>query len=164
MAKKPSETAAISAVETVKQAFAPLTEAVQNIQNNIQVPEAARDFVKKAATTGEERAAALHANVEKATATVESAAVSVVNEIASVSRNLQKAVHDDVSAFFANLGKLASAKCPSEAMQIHTDYLRGRGEVAVSRAKATSAYVSDKVQSGVKSVQDNLAQYGKTAA
>lgn len=164
MAKKSVETAAQSAVETVKQAFAPITEAVQNIQNTIQVPEAARDFVKKAATTGEERASALSANVEKATATVETAALSVVAEIATVSRNVQKAMHEDVSAFFANLGKLATASCPTEAMQIHTDYLRGRGEAVVSRAKATSAYVTEKVQAGVKSVQDNAAQFGKSAA
>ena len=163
MAKKP-ETVTQSAVETVKQAFAPITEAVQNMQNSIQVPEAARDFVKKAASTGEERASALNASVEKATATVESAALSVVTEIASVSRNVQKAMHDDVTAFFANLGKLATASCPSEAMQIHTDYLRGRGEVVVARAKATSAYVTEKVQAGVKSVQDNAAQFGKSAA
>ncbi|HRJ70430.1 MAG TPA: phasin family protein [Beijerinckiaceae bacterium] len=164
MAKKPVETTAQTAAETVKQAFAPITEAVQNIQNSIQVPEAARDFVKKAATAGEQRAAALNANVEKATDSVESAAVAVVNEIATVSRNVQKAMHEDVAAYFANLGKLATAKCPSEAMQIQADYLRGRGEVAVSRVKAASAYVGEKVKSGVKSAQDNLAQFGKTAA
>ncbi len=35
-----------SALNSVKEAFAPVTDALKNIQN-LEVPEAARDFVKK---------------------------------------------------------------------------------------------------------------------
>ena len=42
--------------ETVKEAFAPVTEALKNLQN-MEVPEAAREFVKKTASTAKERAA-----------------------------------------------------------------------------------------------------------
>src|SRR5207248_615040 len=44
-----------SAFNTVKEAFAPVTDAFKNIQN-LEVPEAAREFVKKTAGTAKERA------------------------------------------------------------------------------------------------------------
>ena len=42
--------------DTVKEAFAPVTEAFKNFQT-MEVPEAARDFVKRAASNAKERAA-----------------------------------------------------------------------------------------------------------
>jgi hypothetical protein len=44
-----------SALNGVKEAFAPVTDALKNIQN-LEVPEAARDFVKRAAGTAKDRA------------------------------------------------------------------------------------------------------------
>ncbi len=162
--KTPKNTETSTAFDGIKSAFAPIADAMQGLQSKIEVPQAARDFVAKAATTGQERAEAMHAGVEKATATVESAAVSAVNEIANVSRNIQKAVHEDVTAYFAHLGKLASAGCPSEAMQIQADYVRARGEAVVARAKASTAYVGGMLQNGVKAVQSNVASMTKSAA
>ena len=43
-------------LDSVKEAFAPVTEAFKNFQN-MEVPEAAREFVKKTATTAKDRAA-----------------------------------------------------------------------------------------------------------
>ena len=54
-----------SAFNTVKEAFAPMTDALKNIQN-LEVPEAAREFVKKTAGTAMERAADLYAGSERA--------------------------------------------------------------------------------------------------
>ena len=45
-----------SVLNTVKEAFAPVTDAFKNIQN-MEVPEAAREFVKKQAETAKVRAA-----------------------------------------------------------------------------------------------------------
>lgn len=153
-----------SAIDGIKTAFAPVTDAIQNLQGKIEVPQAARDFVAKAADSAQERADAVNAGVTNATGKVESAAVAAVGEFANVSRNIQKAVHEDVTAYFAHLGKLSSAGCPSEALQIQADYLRGRGEAIVARAKASSDYVSTLVQNGVKSVQENVSSLSKTAA
>ena len=61
-----------SVLNTVKQAFAPFTEAFTKLQN-MEVPEAARDFVKKQAETAKVRAADLHAGSEKVTAAIETA-------------------------------------------------------------------------------------------
>jgi phasin len=149
--------------DTVKEAFAPVTEAFKNFQN-VEVPEAARDFVKKTANTAKERAADVYAGSEKVTAAIETAVADSVSEAAKISRNIQQAMYQDAEAFFAGIDKLASAKSLTEAVQIQSDLARARGEVFVSRAKSTAEYVGKLVTNGAKTAQDNFAKvYTKTA-
>ena len=150
-------------LETVKQAFAPVTDALKNIQN-MEVPEAAREFVKKTAGTAKDRAADLHAGSEKVTAAIETAVAGSVTEAAKISRNIQDAIYQDAEAFFAGIDRLASAKSFNEAFQIQSDMVRARGEVFMSRAKSTTEYLGKLVANGAKTAQDNLAKvYTKTA-
>lgn len=152
-----------SMLNTVKEAFAPVTEAFAKLQN-LEVPEAAREFVKKQAETAKERAADFHAGSEKVTAVIETAVTGSVSEVAKISRNIQDALYQDTEAFFAGIDKLASAKSLNEAVQIQSDMLRARGEVLVSRAKASSEYLGKLVADGAKTAQDNFAKvYNKTA-
>jgi len=149
--------------DTVKQAFAPVTEALKNFQN-MEVPEAAREFVKKTANSAKERAADAYAGSEKVTAAIETAVADSVSEVAKISRNIQQAMYQDAEAFFAGLDKLASAKTLNEAVQIQSDLARARGEVFISRAKSTTEYLGKLVANGAKTAQDNLAKvYNKTA-
>ncbi len=151
------------AFETVKEAFAPVTEALKNLQT-MEVPEAAREFVKKTANTAKERAAEVFAGSERVTAAIENAAADSVTEAGKISRNIQQAIYEDAEAFFAGIDKLASAKSINEAVQIQSDLLRSRGEVFVSRAKATTDYLGKLVANSAKSAQDNFAKvYNKTA-
>jgi phasin len=152
-----------SVLNTVKEAFAPVTEAFTKLQN-MEVPEAAREFVKKQTETAKERAADLYAGSEKATAAIETAVTGSVTEAAKISRNIQQAIYQDTEAFFAGIDKLASAKSLNEAVQIQSDMLRARGEVLVSRAKASSEYLGKLIADGAKTAQDNFAKvYTKTA-
>lgn len=152
-----------SVLNSVKEAFAPVTEAFTKLQN-LEVPEAAREFVKKQAEAGKTRAADAYAGSEKVTSVIESAVAGSVTEAAKISRNIQQAIYHDAEAFFAGIDKLASAKSLSEAAQIQSDLVRARGELFVSRAKATSEYLGKLVTDGAKSAQDNFAKvYGKTA-
>ena len=152
-----------SVLNSFKDAFAPVTEAFKNFQN-LEVPEAARDFVKKQAETAKGRAAEFYAGSEKATEVIESAVTGSVSEVAKISRNIQQAIYQDAEAFFAGIDKLASAKSLNEAVQIQSDMLRARGEVFVSRAKASSEYLGKLVADGAKTAQDNFAKvYTKTA-
>jgi phasin len=152
-----------SVLNTVKEAFAPVTDALKNFQN-MEVPEAAREFVKKTAGTAKERAADLHAGSEKVTAAIETAVAGSVSEAAKITRNIQDALYQDAEAFFAGIDKLASAKSLNEAVQIQSDMLRARGEVLVSRAKASTEYLGKLVADGAKTAQDNFAKvYNKTA-
>src|SRR6201997_1131593 len=149
--------------DTVKQAFAPVTEALKTFQN-VEVPEAAREFVKKTANSAKERAADVYAGSEKVTAVIETAVADSVSEAAKISRNIQQAIYQDAEAFFAGIDKLASAKSLNEAVQIQSDMIRGRGEVFVSRAKSSTEYLSKLVTESAKNAQDNFAKvYNKTA-
>jgi phasin len=152
-----------SVLNTVKEAFAPVTDVLKNLQN-LEVPEAAREFVKKQAETAKERAADFHAGSEKVTAAIETAVAGSVSEAAKISRNIQDALYQDAEAFFAGIDKLASAKSLNDAVQIQSDMVRARGEVFISRAKASSEYLGKLVADGAKTAQDNFSKvYTKTA-
>ena len=152
-----------SVLNTVKEAFAPVTDALKNIQN-LEVPEAARDFVKRTASTAKDRAADIHAGSEKVTAAIETAVTGSVSEAAKISRTIQQAIYQDTEAFFAGIDRLASAKSLTEAVQIQSDMVRARGEVLVSRAKSTTEYLGKLVADGAKTAQDNVSKvYTKTA-
>ena len=158
-----TETETNSVLNTAKQAFAPLTDALKNLQN-MEVPEAAREFVKKTAGTAKERAADFHAGSEKVTAAIETAVAGSVSEAAKISRHIQEALYQDAEAFFAGIDRLASATSINEAVQIQSDMLRSRGEVLVSRAKASTEYLGKLVSEGARTAQDNFAKvYNKTA-
>ena len=158
-----TETETNSLFNTAREAFAPVTEALKNLQN-LEVPEAAREFVKKQAETAKERAADLHAGSEKVTAAIETAVAGSVSEAAKISRNIQDALYQDAEAFFAGIDKLASAKSLNEAVQIQSDMVRARGEVLISRAKASTEYLGKLVADGAKTAQDNFSKvYTKTA-
>ncbi len=150
-------------LDSVKEAFAPVTEAFKNFQN-LEVPEAAREFVKKSVNTAKDRAADVFAGSEKVTTAIETAAADSVSEAAKISRNIQQAIYQDAEAFFAGIEKLASAKSLNEAVQIQSDMARARGEVLVTRAKATTEYLGKLVANSAKTAQDNLAKvYTKSA-
>ena len=147
----------------IKQAFAPLTDAFKNLQN-MDVPAGARDFVKKAAGTAQERTSELHARSEKVTEAIETALAGTVTEVAKISRSIGQAAYEDAQAFFAGIDKLASATSLNEAVQIQSDMVRARGELFMSRAKSSADYLGKLVADSAKSAQDNLAKaYGKTA-
>ena len=150
-------------LNSVKEAFAPVTEAFKNFQN-MEVPEAAREFVKKTATTTKDRAADALAGSEKVTAAIETAVADAVSEAAKISRNIQQAMYQDAEAFFEGLDKLASAKTVSEAFQIQSELLRSRSEAFVTRAKSSTEYLSKLAANSAKTAQDNLSKvYSKTA-
>src|SRR5882757_1451590 len=152
-----------SVLNTVKEAFAPVTDAFKNLQN-MEVPEAAREFVKKQTEAAKVRAADLHTNSEKVTAAIETAVAGSVSEAAKISRNIQNAIYQDTEAFFAGIEQLASAKSLNEAVQIQSDMVRARGEAFVSRAKSTTEYLGKLLADGAKTAQDNFSKvYSKTA-
>ena len=144
-------------------AFEGFKDAFKNIQN-LEVPEAAREFVKKSANTAKDRAAEVFAGSERVTAAIDNAVTESVTEASKISRNIQQAIYQDAEAFFSGIDKLASAKSFSEAVEIQSGLLRSSGEVFVSRAKATTDYLGKLAANGAKSAQDNFAKvYTKTA-
>jgi hypothetical protein len=147
-----------SAFDVAKQAFAPFTEAFKSIQDKVQVPEAARDFVKRVAGDANARAEDIHAGAEKVTVAFQSAVADQVDETAKITRNIQQAMLEDTQAFFAGIEKLASATSLGEAFQIQSDMVRARTDVAMARARATADYLGERFATGAKTAQENLSK------
>ena len=80
-----------SVLNTVKEAFAPVTEAFTKLQN-MEVPEAAREFVKKQAETDKVRAADMHAGSEKVTSAIETAVAGSVSEAAKIAASSRRSI------------------------------------------------------------------------
>jgi hypothetical protein len=144
-----------------------MTEIENTMQDVIVTPAAAREFVKKAAESAKDRATTLHANVEKATTTIEQRLISTVGEVAKLTRQAHQAAYEDAEAFFGGVDKLASAESLGEVFQIYVDYVRSRSDVVMARARAVNDYFGKVLADGAKSVQDNVAEvsaFGRKAA
>ena len=150
-------------LESVKETLAPVAESIKTAQSKIEIPEAARDFVKRAAGTAKDRAADLNTGVEKVTSALETAATDTVSGTARASRAVQQAVYQDAEAFFVAVDKFASAKSISEAVQFQADYARERGEVVIARAKATTEFFGKLLADGAKAAQDNMSKIAALA-
>ncbi len=152
-----------AAFDGFKEAFAPVTEAFKNLQA-IEVPEAAREFVKKTANSAKDRVAEAYAGSEKVTDALEATIADSVSEAAKISRNIQQALYHDTEAFFAGVDKLASAKSLNEAVQIQSEFVRASSEAFLSRAKSASEYLGKLAANGAKAVQENFAKAGNKTA
>lgn len=147
-----------SAFDFARQAFQPFADALKTIQDNVQVPQGARDFVKRVATDATARAEDIHAGAEKVTVAIQAAVAEQVDETAKVSRNIQQAMLDDAKAFFAGVEKLAAAQSLGEAFQIQSDMVRARADVAVTRARASADYLGERFATSAKTAQENLSR------
>jgi Phasin protein len=147
-----------SAFDMAKQAFAPFADTFKSFQDKVQVPEAARDFVRRAATDGTARAETVFAGAEKATVAIQTAVVEQIDETAKITRNIQQAMLEDAQAFFAGIEKLSQAQSLSDAFQIQSDMVRARTDVAVSRARATADYLGERFATGAKTAQENISK------
>lgn len=151
-----------SLFDSVKQAFAPMTEALKILQPT-DVAASAREFVQKTVSTARDRAAEAFAEGEKATAAIETAVAGGVGEAVKMGRGIQDAIRQDAEAFLNGIEKLAAAGSVGEAVQIQSGLMRAQGEVVLSRAKAASDYVGKLVTEGAKTVQDNFAKAAGTS-
>jgi hypothetical protein len=85
------------------EAFAPLTDAFEAMLN-LEVPEAAREFVKRATSAGEKLTTDGRDAAENATATIEEAAVRSIREFGKIGRALQTGLYQDAEALLAGVG------------------------------------------------------------
>lgn len=143
--------------KTVRKPKAVEAEAAETANKTI---ETAREYAHRAAEAVLERASSLHAGAEKATASIETAAVESVEGLAKASREIQNALFDDAKAAIAAFEKTVAAKSVGEAVRVQADYVRAQFDVNVSRAKTVGSLVAQAAQDGAKRAQDNLASLG----
>jgi phasin len=138
--------------------YASIMKTFGGLQDKFEIPESAREFVKRGTASAKERAADMHNGANKVASAIEGAVVNAVTSIADVNRKLIEAAHEDAEAALAAIDKLAEAKSLGEAYQLQVDYWRQRNEVGMARARNVAEFVSAKVSDGVKAVQDGIAK------
>ncbi len=156
-----------SPVDSANATYESIVKTLSDMQSKFELPEAAREFLKRSAATAKDRATDAHAGANKVTGMIEGAVINTVTQVADLNRELFAVAHEDAQAALAAIEKLAGAKSLSEAYQLQVDYLRDRTEVGMSRAKNVAQFVSEKASDGIKSMQDGLskvANFSKQAA
>jgi hypothetical protein len=137
-------------------AYESLAAALDGLQNKFEVPESARELVKRSAATAKDRSSDLHTGANKVTDAVEKALVSAVNGIADVNRKTVEAMYQDAQSAFAAIDKLADAQSFAQAYKVYVDYLRQQTKVSVGRVEATASFASTKASEGFHALRDGI--------
>jgi hypothetical protein len=154
MTKNTQENNVLNAVEEGSDR---VVEAFKTI-GNLEIPEVARDFIKRAAAVAKDRVDSAHGDAEKATTAAEGALTRSVGVIASIVRSAENALYQDVEAFVTSVNQLASAGSLGEAFKIESNYMLARSEVAVARVKSVADYLGRPFSEGANSVQESFAK------
>lgn len=146
-------------------AFASISETIEKVQSKMEVPAAARDFVKRTAETAKERAESLHNGAADVTTRAEKLATAFVGGYANVVRGLIDASLANVQHALSTVEKVAGAKSVNEAVQIQADYVRESARTNFERAKNAAETARETVVEGAKTVQAEIsALYTKQTA
>ncbi len=86
MTKKRNARNTKSAAEATTGAYESAFKALSGLQSKLEIPESAREFVKRTAATAKERAAAMHDGANKMAGVIEGAIVDGVTGVADVNR------------------------------------------------------------------------------
>jgi hypothetical protein len=123
-----------------------------------QIPEAAREFVRKATETGKERAARVHTGAEGVTATIYDIASLSMAGTSQITNSLMKAAHQNVEATLGMIGKLAGAKCLGEAATVQLDFVRDYGKANVEQVREIADIARKGYGDIEKAVRDGYAK------
>ena len=137
-------------------AYKSLAAALDGFQNKFEVPETAREFVKRSAANAKDRSSDLHTSANKVTGAVEKALVSAVNGLAEVNRKTVEALYQDAQSVFAAIDNLADAQSLFQAYKVYLDYLRQQTKVNLARAEATASFASTKASEGFGALREGI--------
>lgn len=137
--------------------FSSIQDMVGNAQSKIEVPAAARDFVKRNASTARERAATVHDGAAKLTEGTEKFAASFVAGYANFTRGLLDATLANVQHALSTVEKVAGAQSINEAVQIQADFVRDNAAANVDRVRGAAETAGTAVIDGAKKVQAELS-------
>jgi hypothetical protein len=141
-----------------------ISEVIENVQSKMEVPAAARDFVKRTAATAQERAETVHSGIATATTKVENFATAIVGGYANFARGLVDASLSNVQHALSTVEKVAGAKSLNEVVQIQADYVRESAKANFDRVKNAAEIARTTVVDGAKTVQSELSSmYSKAA-
>lgn len=158
---KKTETAKTAANDYV----ASVNETIEKVKEQMEVPSAVRDFVKRAAVTGKDRAGDLQKGAYKVTDGAEKLATNFVGGYAGFLRGMIDAAHANVEHTLNTVEKIAAAKSVNEAVQLQVDFVRDNTRANYDRVRDAAESARESVMEGAKTVQDEVSKlYGKKAA
>jgi hypothetical protein len=148
-----------SPFEACAATYGSLAKALDGLQNKFEMPEAAREFVKRGAAAAKDRSSDLHAGANRVTGAVEDVLVGAVNGLADLNRKIIDATHQDLNAAFAAIDKLPSAESLTDVYETYVDYLRQQGDIGVTRATDAASFVSAKASEGFDRLHNGIAKF-----
>ena len=77
-----------SPIEVPAKTYEALVEALGGLENRFEMPQAAREFVKRGAAAAKDRSTDLRAGANKVTGAIEEALVGAVNGMADINRKI----------------------------------------------------------------------------
>lgn len=140
-----------SILETVKSAY-------ESVQSKMEVPAAARDFVKRTASTAQERAESVHETAANFTNTAEKFTNRLVGGYANLTRGLLDMTLANVQHSLATVEKLAGVKSINEAVQVQADFVRENARANFERVRDAADTAKSVVTAGAKTVQAEIAK------
>lgn len=156
-----TKTAKTVAAETSETYFSSIQNAIDTVQSKLEVPAAARDFVKRGASTAKERAESVHAGAAKLTNGVEKFATGFVSGYANFARGLLDMTLANAQHAFSTVEKVAGAQSINEAVQIQADFVRESASANLERVRDAAETAKSVVVDGAKTVQAELSKlYG----
>ena len=148
-------------------AFQQISNAIDSVSKTIEVPAAARDFVKRAASSTKQRAETIHATAAKATEGAEKLATSLVGGYADFTRGLLDISLANVQHTLATVEKLAAVRSLNEAVDVQADFVRESVRANVERISNAANTAKSVVADGAKTVQAEVSKiygFGQQAA
>ena len=147
-------------------AYQQISDAIDSVNKKVEVPAAARDFVKRTAATTKQRAEAVHAHAAKATEGAEKLATLLVGGYANFTRSLLDSLAN-IQHTLATVEKLAGARSLNEAVEVQSDFVRESARANVERVRKAADSVKSVVADGAKTVQAEISKiygFGQQAA
>jgi hypothetical protein len=138
---------------------AQIRETLENVQSRIEVPAAARDFVKRGAAASIERAENVHEGATRLADNAEKLGSAIVSGYAVITRGLLNATLANVQHGLETVEKVAGAKSLNEAVQIQADFVRENARANFERAKDAFETVRSTVADGAKTVQSEVGKF-----
>lgn len=150
---------------TASSYFSSIQNAFEGMQSKFEVPAAARDFVKRTASSTKERAESVHTGAANLTDTAEKFAASFVGGYADFTRGLLDMALANVQHSLTTVEKIAAAKSFNEAVQLQADFVRENAGANIERIRGVAETAKAAVAEGANNVQAEVSRfYGKKAA
>ena len=149
MTKTKTQQAASSYMDGFSRAF-------DDMGAKIQVPEAARDFVRTQASSASERAEGVHRQVASFADKAKPMFGPFAGSYETVTRSMLDATLANTQHYFAAVEKLADANSVSEAFGIQSEYVREAAAANMERLRGAADQAKTILADNAKIVQDQV--------